>query len=637
LGKKIIFTISHEYFQVGSIFQPMKAPNWQYEILRDWHKSVRLVCIFFLSFFSFQVLADQSWKNKVQNFSKKSDLVAKDGDFTLANALLDSALLLLPSEQTAEKSRILLKKAFLLQVKSEYSNALMALFEARQNFEKAGDSLGIAEVATNIGAIYHNLGDFAKAEEYYQTSLKIYQNKGSWQELARCYNNFGSLAEDKNQPREALAFHRKSMAIWKANRETSWQGISYMHLGVCHDKIGNADSALYYLEASANFLIKSGDLLTSSLVYSILGNTCQKMGKLNNAKYWCHKGLELAKSMLHVRYESKCIECLYKVYEALGRPNEALQFHKQYIQLRDSVFNEQKAKEITRMEMEYGFQQQRFADSLAEAKTRHFNELKFEKQLAKEQEKRNISIFTGILVLFFAVGLWSRLQYVRRSRQEVSAEKDRSEKLLLKVLPAQIAEELKNNGKTEGREHNNISVLFLDVENFTTVAQQMKPKELVEEIHTCFASFDAIIEKYGLEKIKTIGDSYMAAAGVPSPIENGAEQTIFAALEIQAFLESRNTEMKQRDKPAFKMRAGIHTGPVIAGVVGVNKFQYDIWGDTVNTASRMETSGEAGKVNISQVTFEQVKNNPKLKFKHRGVIEVKGKGLMEMYFVDLNG
>lgn len=580
-------------------------------------------------------LASKARNEKVNYFVEKFNAATKAGNYPLAEANLDSAFSLVGLDESAERGKLLLKKTFFYQVKSEYGNALKVLFEARTCFEKAKDSQGLGDVSTNIGAIYHNLGDFAKAEENYKTSLKIYQKLGNWKEIAKCYNNFGSLAEDKNKPFEALTFHRKSMAIWMANGETSWQGISNMHLGVSHEKLGNIDSALLYLEASANFLDKAGDLRTKSLVYSILGNICIKVGQVQKAQQYCQKGLTLAINQKHVRYESKCSECLYKVYEVLGQPKEALKYHKQFIRLRDSVFNEQKTKEITRMEMDYGFQQQRFADSLSEAKTRHLKELEFEKKLANEKEKRNISIFTGVLIFLVAGGIWSRLLVVRRSRQELSAEKDRSEQLLLKVLPAEIAEELKNNRKTLGREHDNISVLFLDVENFTQVAQHMKPQELVEEIHTCFARFDAIVEAHGLEKIKTIGDSYMAAAGVPTPLPNGAEQTILVALEIQAFLQSRKEEKVLSGKPAFEMRAGIHTGPVIAGVVGVNKFQYDIWGDTVNTASRMETNGEAGKVNISRVTYEQAKNNPTLSFEFRGVIDVKGKGMTEMYFVDL--
>lgn len=567
---------------------------------------------------AWKVLSDKAWKS---------------GNIRRALDCLDSALNRTQNAGPSEKSRILLKKALIYQIQAEYGEALFILFEARRNFLKAGDAPGLGEVSTNIGAIFQNLGDYPKAEGYYRESLKIYLKLGRWKELARCYNNFGSLAEDMNQPDKALSFHRKCMALWKQNGEKGWEGISYMHLGISHDLKGNQDSALYYLKASAKNLELLGDQRTEALVYSHLGNIWRKRGQMINAKEWCQKGLELAEKSQQIRYEVKCSECLSKVYESMGNPAKAFAFHKRFIALRDSVYNEQKAKEITRLEMNFNFQQRRYADSLKQSKIRHLEDLKFEKRLSGEKEKRNISIFSGILVFLFAGGLWNRLLLLRRSKKQLSDEKDRSENLLLKVLPAEIVEELKSKGKTEGREHENISVLFLDVKSFTLIAQQLEPRELVEEIHTCFGYFDFVVESFGLEKIKTIGDSYMAAAGVPLPVENGAEQSILAALAIQDFLSKRKTEREKEGKPAFEMRAGIHSGSVVAGVVGENKFQYDIWGDTVNTASRMESLGEAGKVNISRATYEQVKECSGLKFESRGAIEVKGKGRMEMYFV----
>ena len=143
------------------------------------------------------------------------------------------------------------------------------------------------------------------------------------------------------------------------------------------------------------------------------------------------------------------------------------------------------------------------------------------------------------------------------------------------------------------------------------------------------------MEKYGVEKIKTIGDAYMAAGGLPIPKDDSVKKTVLAAIEMQGFIVDRSKKLKAQGLPNFEMRCGIHTGPVVAGIVGVKKFQYDIWGDTVNTASRMESAGEVGKVNISQTTYELLKNEPNFTFESRGKIEVKGKGELEMYFVAL--
>jgi class 3 adenylate cyclase len=207
------------------------------------------------------------------------------------------------------------------------------------------------------------------------------------------------------------------------------------------------------------------------------------------------------------------------------------------------------------------------------------------------------------------------------------------ENLLLNILPEEIAQELKLNGKAEARDFDVVSILFTDFKSFTETSAKLSASDLVAEINICFECFDGIIEKYDIEKIKTIGDAYMAAGGLPVPTDDSVKNTVLAALEMQAFIEERKKTQDLKGKPAFEMRVGIHTGPVVAGIVGVKKFQYDIWGDTVNTASRMESSGEVGKVNISQATYELLKDDPDFAFESRGKIEAKGKGEMEMYFV----
>jgi class 3 adenylate cyclase len=173
--------------------------------------------------------------------------------------------------------------------------------------------------------------------------------------------------------------------------------------------------------------------------------------------------------------------------------------------------------------------------------------------------------------------------------------------------------------------------MFTDFKGFTQIAEQMSPGELVAEIDVCFKAFDGIITRNGLEKIKTIGDSYMCAGGLPVPTADHAEKVVKAALEIQDFMEQHQLEREGKGKARFEARIGIHTGPVVAGIVGVKKFAYDIWGDTVNIASRMESSGEAGEVNISGSTYSLVKD--KFMCQYRGKVEAKNKGEIDMYFV----
>lgn len=211
--------------------------------------------------------------------------------------------------------------------------------------------------------------------------------------------------------------------------------------------------------------------------------------------------------------------------------------------------------------------------------------------------------------------------------QELFAEKEKSENLLLNILPYDIAEELKAQGFSNARQYENTSVLFTDFVNFTGISEQYTPTELVKEINTYFTEFDNIITQAGLEKIKTIGDSYLAVCGLPVLNEDHAMSTVTAAIRINEYMQSQVKNGSQ-----FQIRIGIHSGPLVAGIIGVKKFAYDVWGDTVNTASRMEQNSEPGKINISQSTYELIKG--KVICQYRGKLPAKNKGDIDMYFVE---
>ena len=208
----------------------------------------------------------------------------------------------------------------------------------------------------------------------------------------------------------------------------------------------------------------------------------------------------------------------------------------------------------------------------------------------------------------------------------------RTEELLLNILPVSIARELREKGKIQARAHAEITVLFTDFKNFSVISSQLDPQQLVNEIHQCYTAFDAIVERYEIEKIKTIGDSYMCAAGLVGETSDHAARCVQAGLEMCLFMDALAGQRRQAGLPFFEVRVGVHSGPVVAGIVGTKKFAYDIWGDTVNIASRMESYGEEGKVNISEATYNLVKDT--YACVPRGPVEVKGKGTMEMYFVE---
>lgn len=220
---------------------------------------------------------------------------------------------------------------------------------------------------------------------------------------------------------------------------------------------------------------------------------------------------------------------------------------------------------------------------------------------------------------------------VRERTEELVIEKENSDKLLRNILPEEIAEELKKTGTAIPKSYEQVTILFTDFKGFTKSSEKLTPKDIIEKLDYCFANFDRIISKYNLEKIKTIGDSYMCAGGIPVPNYTNAIDAVKAGLEIQEFIETWNKKEAVENKQAWHARIGVNTGKVIAGVVGQTKFAYDIWGDAVNVASAMEQCGEVGKVNISRPTYELIKND--FDCVYRGKVKAKNKGELDMFFV----
>ncbi|MCU0426049.1 MAG: tetratricopeptide repeat protein [Candidatus Kapabacteria bacterium] len=207
---------------------------------------------------------------------------------------------------------------------------------------------------------------------------------------------------------------------------------------------------------------------------------------------------------------------------------------------------------------------------------------------------------------------------IQQQREALALEREKSERLLLNILPPIIAERMKHDQSLIADYYQSVSVMFVDVVGFTTFSQSVNAHDVVTMLDGMFSKFDAIMVKYNLEKIKTIGDAYLAASGVPTKRSDHTEAIARAALDIQELMGNR-------------VRIGIHTGSVIAGVIGTSKFSYDLWGDTVNTASRMESQGEAGKIHVSEEVFLALKDT--FIFEERGEMEVKGKGMMRTWFL----
>ena len=308
-----------------------------------------------------------------------------------------------------------------------------------------------------------------------------------------------------------------------------------------------------------------------------------------------------------------------------GNWRQAYLHSKLHLVYQDSILGTENREKIAQAQVRYDYDKQMLADSLSFAAEKAVQS----KEIQKQKVVRNGFIAGFVFVLLFAVVFLFQ-------RNRISKARKRSDELLLNILPEEVAEELKETGAAVAKHFDNATILFTDFKGFTQASEKMTPQELVEELNTCFKAFDHIITARGIEKIKTIGDAYMAAGGLPRQVPSSVADVVAAALDMQDFMLKRKVERTAQGKPAFDMRVGVHTGPVVAGIVGVKKFQYDIWGDTVNTASRMESSGEIGRVNISESTYREVAVERGWAFTPRGKVSAKGKGELEMYFVRLS-
>jgi len=309
---------------------------------------------------------------------------------------------------------------------------------------------------------------------------------------------------------------------------------------------------------------------------------------------------------------------LSKLYESNGNQVASLKHYKQHIAYRDSIINLENVQQIADLRTDFEVSQKQIEVDLLEQKRKTQRIVTFATAIAL--------FFIGILAILW----YRRYLFIRKTKKIIEEERDRSDRLLLNILPEETANELKLNGKVKAKKHEAVTVLFTDFKGFTSYSENLSPETLVETVDFYFSKFDTIIEKHGLEKIKTIGDAYMCAGGLNVSEDNHAHKMILAAKEITAFVEETKNNIAINDL-TFDIRIGINSGPVVAGVVGSKKFAYDIWGDTVNVASRMEAMSEPGKINVSQGTYELIKDTWTCEY--RGEIDVKNRGKLKMYFV----
>jgi adenylate cyclase len=527
-----------------------------------------------------------------------------------------------------------------------------------------GDSSGISTSYNNIALIYQNQGRIPEALDYYSKALKIYEKLNDKDGIATALQNLGFVYKDQKQYDEAAILFRKSLNLRIEMNDKYGMGYSLNAIGGLYEEQSKLDSAIYYYEQALQVRKELGDKQGISYSIKNIGNVYMKLGRKEEAKeaykksiagfeevgdkwgtaiitnlygasliadknysegeIYLKKSLRIARELSYPAEIRNAADNLQQLYRRKNDWKEALMMNDLYIQMRDSVENDKNRKASLKTQFRYEYEKREAALKSEQDKKDILTNEKLKRQ------KLFIVLWgSGFAVMFLMVGFYSWYS------KKLAKEKKRSDELLLNILPSEVAEELKEKGSADAKQFDDVTVMFTDFKNFTQISEKLSPTELVAEIHTCFRAFDNIIGKYNIEKIKTIGDSYMCAGGLPVANTTNAMDVVNAALEIQLFMQQHLQQRKNDSKEVFEIRTGIHTGPVVAGIVGVKKFAYDIWGDTVNIASRMESSGEAGKVNISGSTYKLVKD--KFKCEHRGKIAAKNKGEIDMYFVEAIG
>ena len=506
----------------------------------------------------------------------------------------------------------------------KFPQALKSFLKALRYYDQNRQMESAAGCELNIGILYTQLGENEKALSYFERARQSFEELDNDYGRAFVYGSIGQLYTAMNQHEKSL--EADSIALVLSRKIGNKYGISNAlnNLASDYEKLGDIPKALDYFMQALEINREIDNKGSMAMNHHNIGSIYTRLKKIPEAEYHFAQSLALSTEIGSMIDMSLAYRNMSSLDSLRGNFQGALSNYKNYIMARDSMFSEENTQELTELQMTYEFEKK---ETAAQAEQEKKDAL-----TAKELEKQRL-VRNGFAGGFVVVLLFAAIFFTQRNR--IKQGKKRSDELLLNILPAEIAQELKEKGRADARDFDMVSIIFSDFKGFTELSAQLTAKDLVAEINTCFEAFDNLMGKYKIEKIKTIGDAYMAAGGLPLTSPGSVKQTVLASLEMQQFIIRRKTENDQAGKPAFEMRIGIHSGPVVAGIVGVKKFQYDIWGDTVNTASRMESNGEPGKVNISQATYDLLKSDPDFVFEHRGEISAKGKGAMHMYFVSL--
>jgi adenylate cyclase len=521
----------------------------------------------------------------------------------------------------------------------DFPMALEYYFESLKQSEEIGDKEQIAYSLNNIGNIYIYQENYEEAKRYILRTLEIAKELNNNKILAYCYINLGRIYKNTKDYEKSLNYLFKTLEIRKGLNDLQSVGNALYDIAETYMTMGSLNKALDYFNESIEILSQVGDKDGKAFCYNNVAKIYLKKNQFDKALKYAKEGLEIS-SVIGLKYEEKKSHyTLSEIYAANEQYQYAFKYLKKYIDVKDSIFNQESVNKMAQYQVKAELEKQEAQIELL------IKDKKLEEQ--KAQQNKLFLIFSLIvLVVVIAIMLFVYRNYrekkkinqiLRDQKEEIEAQRDtidderkKSDELLLNILPEETANELKEKGSAATKLHKNVTVMFADLIDFSSKSEKINPEKLIGDLNKCFIQFDEITAKYGVEKIKTIGDAYMCAGGIHNE-RNSTINTIKAAVEMQAFMNNWKKESIAKNEPFWEMRIGIHTGQVIGGVIGKKKFSYDIWGNTVNIASRLESASEAGKINVSGETFELIKNQ--VECKYRGKVAAKNLGDIDMYFI----
>ncbi len=484
---------------------------------------------------------------------------------------------------------------------------------------KAKYIAGEGAAYSNIADTYSEIGNSKNAEIYYDKAIQLLRKTNDSISLATTLLNAGDEFFNNKKFDLALQNYEESGFIFK--NKNYLVGIAYNkgNMGMVYAEQGRDVLAKENIIEAINILEKLEDYYAISEYLIYMTDIYAKQDDWSSAFNYAQRSLELAQKNGLKKQISESNLKLSDLFRQTGNIEGSFKYYRNYITYRDSVTNIESVKQMADLRTDFEVKQKQVQVDL----------------LNQQKRNQNIIVIATVLALILitilAIGLYRRNRFIYNTNQIIESEKNRSENLLLNILPAETAKELKKNGKVKAKKFESVTVMFTDFKEFTHFAENLSPEKLVESVDFYYSKFDEIMAKYGLEKIKTVGDAYMCAGGLPFPTDDHAIKMIKAAFEIITFVDDVK-KIKHANQTRFDIRIGINTGPVVAGVVGTKKFAYDIWGDTVNIASRMESNSEVGEINISESTYHLVKDL--INCMYRGEIKAKHRGMMKMYFAN---